>query len=123
MTADPTGSRAAPDYSGNSMNHARDLGELRGSTHIGERVGQADLDDYFRFDVHDGGTFNLSLAGLNADADLELRSASGSILAQSKAGGRAPEQISMNLGAGTYYIRVFSFAGGNTSYGLSVNRT
>jgi pimeloyl-ACP methyl ester carboxylesterase len=60
------------------------------------------------------------LSGLSADADVELLNSSGSVIFRSTNSGNTAETITRQLGAGTYYTRVYSFNGtNNTNYNLS----
>ena len=55
----------------------------------------------------------IKLDQLVRDYDLELLSSSGSLILASTSGSSNPENITLSLAAGTYYIRVFGFAGAN----------
>jgi trimeric autotransporter adhesin len=85
-------------------------------------VNSSDPQDYYRFTVDRSGTLNLSLDRLSADADVEILSSNGSVVARSAAFGTTPEQLLANLTAGDYYVRVYQ-ASGNTNYTANLNFT
>lgn len=95
-----------------SLAGALALGVLNGSLSRNDTVGGADLNDYVRFELSQSASLTLSLAGLSANADLELLNGSGALLQRSANSGSAAETISRGLAAGTYYARV---VGGATS--------
>jgi pimeloyl-ACP methyl ester carboxylesterase len=107
------------DSAGNSLGSARNIGTLNGTRSFSDFVGSADSNDYYRFDINNTTNFSLSLTGLSADADVHLLNSSGGILASSARGGSDSESISHELGAGTYYARVYQYSG-DTNYNLSL---
>ncbi len=124
-----TATAVIPDNAGNTLATARNLGTLTNSVTLQDFVGQSDLNDYYRFGLSGNTNFSLLLNGLTADADVELiRDTNGNglvdageVLRSSTLFGSSPESISLNLGAGTYFIRVYSFDGGNTTYTLNLS--
>lgn len=112
---------APEDAAGDSITAARDLGVLRGEMDATDWVGLSDADDYYRFEIDTAAQFVLRLDNLAADADVELSTDGGnSIVAESFAAGTEPEFIDTPLSPGTYYIRVYSFAG-DTDYRLRLS--
>ncbi|MGI0487110.1 S8 family serine peptidase [Pantanalinema rosaneae CENA516] len=108
-----------PDNAGNTLATARDLGILNTLQTFDDFVGAADTNDYYRFTLDRTALFDLDLTGLSSDADVQLLSSSGAIIASSIAAGINPESITRTLTAGTYYIRVFPY-NGDTNYTLQV---
>ena len=116
VATEPSGP-APDDNAGNSTASARDLGLLQGGLEAVDWIGLSDADDYYRFQVEAPVQLVLRLEDLVADADVELLTDGGQILADSIAAGTEPERIETALNPGTYYIRVYSFAG-STDYRL-----
>lgn len=116
---------APPDYAGNTLDNARDIGVL-GNTQTyrySDWVGSADTDDYYRFVIPNEArsNFRLALNGLGSDADVDLLGSNGQVIAFSRAPKNDQEYISQILESGTYYIRVDQYRG-NTNYNLEFSR-
>ena len=111
-----------PDNAGNTLAAARSIGSLGATQSFRDWVGSSDTNDYYRFTVSQASSFSLNLNGLSADADVQLLSASGSVLASSANGGTTPDTISRALATGTYFVRVYPYTG-STNYTLSVSAT
>jgi hypothetical protein len=110
------------DYAGNSTGVARNIGTLgtSNSNYGGDWLGWADNNDYYRFSLNGTRDLRLSLTGLSADADVQVLNSSGTVIGSSALGGNNSESINLNnLGAGTYYARVYQYSG-NTYYNLSL---
>jgi hypothetical protein len=104
---------------GNTTTTAHDFGTLSRSFRTwNDAVSSSDINDFYRFDLTESGRFTLSLSGMRADADVQLFNSRGEQIARSINGGSLSESIVSQLTAGTYYVRVYSFAGSNTSYSL-----
>ncbi|QLE55646.1 pre-peptidase C-terminal domain-containing protein [Nostoc sp. TCL26-01] len=110
------------DSAGNSLSEARNLSILNGTQTFSDFVGELDRNDYYRFELTQASTFNLTLNGLTADANVELLSSNGSIITSSTAFGTSPESLSRDLEAGTYYVRTYR-NNGNTNYNLNLTAT
>ncbi len=108
-----------PDYAGNSLAEARNLGVLSGERSYFDAVGNNDRDDYYRFELSGRSTFELALDGLRADADVQLLDSSGRTITSSTRGGSQSEDIRRTLDAGTYFIRVYRYSG-DTDYRLTL---
>jgi len=88
-----------------------------------------EANDLYSFNLKGRSSFNLSLDGLSADADVKLlqdKNANGKFdknetIASSKNGGRLAESISTDLAAGNYYIEVYSYDKIETNYRLTVS--
>jgi hypothetical protein len=85
--------------------------------------GPRDMNDYYRFDLDAASSFNLSLTGLNGDADVRLLDATGSIIDWSTNSSTTAESITRSLAAGTYYVQVYPFLSNSTGYTLTLNAT
>ncbi|MEB3307338.1 MAG: PPC domain-containing protein, partial [Cyanobacteriota bacterium] len=92
---------AVADGAGNSLATARDIGTLSGSQSFSDWVGKSDRDDFYRFEITEASQFSATLEGLSADADLQLLSSSGAVLASSTNARAAAEMISGTISAGT----------------------
>jgi|GEM_PF-968057 len=119
----------ALDGAGNTLATARNLGILAGSVTLQDFVGASDRNDYYRFSLTGNTNFNLLLSGLTDDADVQLiRDLNGNglvdageVLRLSDLSGTSSESINLNLGAGSYFIRVYPFGDSNTTYTLNLS--
>ena len=85
-------------------------------------VGSIALDDFYKVNLDTPSSLNLVLDGLSADANLQLLSKEGAVLASSSNTGIAQDTISLSLKAGTYYVRVLPGTGGlPTGYTLNAD--
>ncbi|MFN7677319.1 MAG: pre-peptidase C-terminal domain-containing protein [Cyanobacteriota bacterium] len=110
------------DNAGNSLVAARAIGTLTGSQTFSDWVGSTDRNDFYRFDLSQASSVQLTLNGLSADADLALLSGGGGVLASSTNGGSTADVISGSLQAGQYVVRVYRFSG-DTTYNLTLTAT
>jgi hypothetical protein len=115
------GAANAPDYAGNTLATARDIGALADNQSFHDYVGRTDSNDYYRFTLGAAATVSLRVDGLQADADVQLLSAAGSVLARSNRYGIEAESISRSLAAGTYLVRVYPYWNANTPYTLNIS--
>ncbi len=82
-------------------------------TRVNEKIGfrengKIDSNDYFKFTIAEESDFNLTLDGLDKDANVELIDSDGkSVLRSGKKPGINKEVIDYDLEAGDYYVRVF----------------
>ncbi|MGI0485564.1 pre-peptidase C-terminal domain-containing protein [Pantanalinema rosaneae CENA516] len=83
-----------------------------------DRVGTEDTDDLFCFKLRKDSVLNLSLNGLQADADLALLNQNGRVIHTSSNNGTTSETLRIVLEAGTYYVRIHANSG-NTPYRFS----
>ena len=87
---------------------------------LGDSV-SASAPDFYRFTLPGRSSFNLKLTGLSGNADVTLFDNSGTVIQQSLNQGTLAEEISTSLlGAGTYYVRVMTTAGGAVNYTLGL---
>jgi trimeric autotransporter adhesin len=72
--------------------------------------------DFYKFVITTGGTATITLGTLPFDYDVDLISSNGTTILQSSAlGGTSSETITRTYTAGTYYIKVFGYAGANSA--------
>lgn len=114
------------DAAGNDKGAARDTGVLNtggSSKTFSDYVGSLDLNDYYKFDTG-GGKINIDLTGLSGDADVALVDYSGITIANSTHSGTTSENITKDLSAGSYYIRVTPYGSStDTKYNLTFKST
>ncbi|ELS31399.1 MULTISPECIES: SBBP repeat-containing protein [Pseudanabaena] len=107
-----------------SLATARNLGDILGSQTVANFVGDADLQDYYRFNVSVASDLKVLLNGLSADANLELLDSNGISLFKSQSTGNNSELITTPLNQGAYYLRVYSGGtGANTNYTMNITGT
>ncbi|MEB3180952.1 MAG: PPC domain-containing protein [Nostocaceae cyanobacterium] len=116
----------------NTLGTAANLGVLNGSrSFTNQFVGTTDSNDYYRFTLAQTSNVNVNLTGLSRTVKVEL-------IYDSNANGRYDENnyeqlsydysssstsINSALGAGTYFLRVFSSSNANTNYNLGLTAT
>jgi Bacterial pre-peptidase C-terminal domain len=106
---------------GNDIGKALDTGILtRANRSYEGRVSRRDQ-DFYRFDVTERGTINLSLGDMRRDVDLNLLDRSGNEIATSKNNDASDELISETLNAGTYFVQVSRLGKLRTSYKLKMS--
>jgi serine protease len=111
------------DNAGNTQSTARNISIGSTSSTYSDWVSSSDTNDFYRFNLSTKSNFNLQLSGMSGDADVQLLSANGTILASSANGGNLNESINnLPLVEGTYYVRVYPFQG-ETFYNLSLSAT
>ncbi|NGZ28194.1 MAG: hypothetical protein G8345_15040, partial [Magnetococcales bacterium] len=110
---------AASTDENDTRTDAQNLGALTGLINLDGWLGSTDTVDFYRFNLSASSNININLGGLVSDVDLQLQSASGSVLFTSSQGGASPENIVTSLLAGTYYLAV-NRVWGNTGYNLQV---
>jgi trimeric autotransporter adhesin len=113
----------AIDLAGNTLAAAKNLGAIAGTQTFQDFVGSTDGNDYYRFTLAKGSNFSLNLSGLQSDADVELLDSRGQQIAYSNGAGNTSESLKQLLSAGTYYVRVFSYASADTRYSLKLVAT
>jgi len=130
VTPSPAASLIFP---GSTLGTASNIGYLSGNTSTFKNfVGSADANEYYRFSLAGTSNFNLSLTGLTDYADVQLvydsngngQADSNETLASTSGSSYSPGSISKTLGAGTYYIRVYTNSPSyNTNYNLNLSAT
>ena len=102
----------------------KDITDLTGTTYLaGTLNGDEDRADYYTFTITESMKLRTILAQQEANANLTLEDANGSILETSDNSGTDDESIKTTLDAGTYYIRVDSQQIGDNNYVLSYSVT
>ncbi len=108
-----------------SLLTAFNIGNLSGTVtwNWNSAIDGIDPSQFYRFTLSNNSSFNLSMSGLQANANLDLLNGSGGVMATSANLGTLSESCSRQLAAGTYYIRVTSVGGANTKYSLGLQST
>ncbi|MCG8441372.1 MAG: PPC domain-containing protein, partial [Caulobacterales bacterium] len=89
------------------------------------RIRSSEDETYCRIDSPDAMSVSISLDDLDEDVDLELLGAGptgapGPSIASSTAGGADAEQIDTLVGAGAYYLRIYTVADAESDFTLSI---
>lgn len=85
-------------------------------------IGDKDAQNYYRLRLNQRSGLNVTLSGLQADANLTLVDENGKTVRQSTRRGRSNEAINKTVEAGTYYVQV-SRQQGSTRYQLRIGVT
>ncbi|TWH43358.1 clostripain-related cysteine peptidase [Dulcicalothrix desertica] len=125
------------DNAGNVLSNARRLNLTSNTQTFTDWVGSSDLNDFYRFTVSSRSSFNLTLNGLTANADVQiirdinsnfLIDGTSEIINGSYVLGTASESIRATLEAGDYYIRIYPgsnslswLSSSSTKYSLNVS--
>jgi hypothetical protein len=112
----------------NQTSEVIDVGLLNGPRTFSDFVGTSDRKDYYRFSLNSPSSFNLTLDGLAADANVFLYEDlnnngiinSGERLDSSSRGGTSIDSISRDLPLGNYFVLV-NTEGRNTNYNLELS--
>ncbi|GAB1542973.1 hypothetical protein NUACC21_56470 [Scytonema sp. NUACC21] len=131
-SATPSNFISVPDNrDDNTLGSALNIGFLKGSRNFtNQSVGSADRNDYYRFTLTQTSYFNLSLGVLSDYADIEVVFDNngngvydaGELLYDGYGSSDESGSINATLGAGTYFIRIFSEdSANNTNYTLEVD--
>ena len=106
---------------------AADLGTLAPEDAAGSTAdsvnGVSDKVDYYTFTLSQPARIELTLSGLQHDADLVLERASGAVLASSTTTGTTDEGIELAIAAGQWYVRVVARARATNGYVLGYDAT
>ncbi|GAB4199014.1 MAG: hypothetical protein Fur006_49350 [Coleofasciculaceae cyanobacterium] len=111
------------DFAGNTLGTARSLDITSNLQTFTDSLSPLNLIDYYSFTLGSKSSFNLSLSGFSADADMELLNSKGEVLLTSAKPGTELESLLATLNAGSYYIKVYSGAETSTNYNLSLSAT
>ena len=90
------------------------------STNRSSSIGGSDLNDYYTFSLNNTSQVDLTLKGLQADADLQLLDKNGTVIQSSTKGATSDESITRTLNAGQYFIRVYPYGNITTNYNLNL---
>jgi hypothetical protein len=111
------------DTVGNTPADARSILFDNGSFTTEESISAGDL-DYYNFSVTNRQKVQINLTDLAADAGLQILASDGTtVIKESANSGTVAETINRLLDAGTYFIKVDSKDGNETTYTLSVKQT
>jgi hypothetical protein len=116
VLAQPEETEIPVDNVGNTLGTATSINL---NSTVSDWVGTGDENDYYLFTVNSNSVVEISLTGLQSDADIELLDSNGEFINGSFSGSNDDENIFAELTPGSYYIRVYPFSG-NTSYDLSL---
>ena len=90
------------------------------STNRSSSIGGSDLNDYYTFSLNNTSQVDLTLKGLQADADLQLLDKNGTVIQSSTKGYTSDESITRTLNAGQYFILVYPYGNITTNYNLNL---
>jgi PA14 domain/Bacterial pre-peptidase C-terminal domain len=93
------------------------------STNRVDSIGGGDLNDYYRFYLNNTRQVNVTLNGLQADANLQLLDQYGNEIQSSTNGSASAESITRTLNAGYYFIRVYPNGNASTNYQVNLTLT
>jgi hypothetical protein len=110
-----------PDLAGNTTKTARVIDVTATATVCVDSVERVDLNDYYKFTITTGKCISLTLTQMTADADVQLLSSNGKVVASSVRGADDDDFLTAMVPAGTYYVRVLSFRNASTDYRLQVS--
>ncbi len=118
---------------GNTPETAGDLGLFSGIREFNNFVGTADNNDYYRFTLSEVHDVKLTLFGMSDDANLTLYVGDekpddsikmGQQITTSNNSGTRDESITLPLGEGTYFVKVYpEYTSTNTRYDLTLEAT
>ena len=116
----PVGVSAA-DIAGNSFDSAFNV-SLQNKEHfrVLDYVDSSDQDDFYKINLSAGGSLQVEMSPLSADADLYLYNADRNLIGSSNARGATKESITSTLAKGTYYVKVGSYDGVRSLYSLNL---
>lgn len=110
-----------PDTAGETLDTARDLGNLTSSTGVDEYIGRSDPADIYRFSIDERLTVGATLTPVSAGAEISLLDASGNVIVGTSGSGTEARSLQHVLDPGTYFVRTTPVPSGNTPYNLTLN--
>ena len=103
-----------------SLSTAENMGTLGYTCYVKSGwVGGNVPNDFYKFQINNPSKIILDLVNLQSDVDVKLLDSNGNMIYSSAKGGTANEQISAQIGSGTYYIHVNAFSG-SSNYNLGI---
>ncbi|WP_413176352.1 Calx-beta domain-containing protein [Anabaena azotica] len=117
-----------PDSAGNTLGASRLLTVNSGSSTYSDWIGNNDRNDFYRFNLNNSTTLNITLGQLSGDADIRLIKDrnnnqlidAGEVIDISDLSDTNSEIIHVDsLSAGAYYLQVYTFIG-DTNYNLAI---
>ncbi|GAB4543679.1 MAG: hypothetical protein Tsb0014_37470 [Pleurocapsa sp.] len=107
-----------PDF---TFNNAYDLGVIDSNLAVNESVGGTDDGDGYQFEITESGTYNFTLDGLSANAELWIFDSQGNTIDSSALTGNQAESVTLDLTAGTYFAGIASADGVETDYTFEIS--
>lgn len=106
--------------SSNTQIPASSLGTLTSGVDGGilGTLGNSNLNDIYSFTLDSASSLQVTLQGLTADADVEIRDSAGNVVGLGNNGGTASENLLLELAAGDYVVEVKSYDNAETGYDL-----
>jgi hypothetical protein len=110
----------------NTLNTAQGFSTWSGVNTTVERtnrvgsVGGTDLNDYYKFSLNNTRQVNITLNGLQANANIQLLNKNGTKISTSAKSGTLAESITQILNAGDYFIRVYPSSNASTNYQVNL---
>ncbi|MEP0910837.1 S8 family serine peptidase [Leptolyngbya sp. GB1-A1] len=111
------------DRAGNTLRHAKSIRLGSKISYFKDSIGKLDKNDYLRLRLHDRSSLSLKLDRLKANANLQILNSKGRVIQTAARRGKAAERLNLDLGSGTYYIRVYSQQRTETTYQLTLSAT
>jgi hypothetical protein len=111
------------DFAGNTLETAKALEVTSSLQTFTGSVNPFDTSDYYGFNLSNRSSFDMTLSGLGANAEVELLNSRGEVLQTSAQLGTSSESLFTTLDAGNYYINVYLGAETTTDYNLNLSAT
>lgn len=111
--------RNEADGAGNSLDTAKDLGNLQTSKMFSDFVGTKDPFDYYKFELTASTNVKCVLDGLGDDADMALLDRNGKVLNIAQNPGRLAEILQYTLKPDKYFVVITNYE--NKDQGKSTN--
>lgn len=86
-------------------------------------LSSTDINDYFSFSVDDWTEVTVALSGLSADVDVFLTDTSGYQYGAGMNAGTTPEELTVTIGPGSYFVYVSNYDATDTGYQLTLSAT
>jgi hypothetical protein len=104
-----------------TFENAYNLGAIDSNLVVNESVGGTDDGDGYQFEITESGTYNFTLDGLSANAELWIFDSQGNIIDSSASTGTQSEAVTLDLTAGTYFAGIASADGVETDYSFAIS--
>jgi hypothetical protein len=112
------------DAIGDTLPTALNMGEMNGRATYSNVLTGLTSQDIYKFTISSFRTLSLNLSEVTGDVDIQLLNSAGAVIQSSSGAGLANERLTLALGAGEYYIRVFAKSGvstGNPTFRYTLN--
>lgn len=110
---------------GNTLSQALDIGVLSGQRSLKDYIGDLDSDDFYKFTVTQNSNLGIVVSGGNNPADVSVvadRNGNGVIDSGETIASRLGNTLSVDLSAGTYFLRVDPRFGESNNYDLAITQ-